>query len=249
MSRMAITSRQAHAGSWSPASRPTGVDAWPPPWSRTPRSRRSSASTRRAHPGARTHRVRQGRRPARTDREDRACRPDRHGRRHPAGRRFGPGPGGRRPESAHENNVIGTLNILAACSAADSPVRRLVFKSSAHWYGCAQDDPAFFTEAMTAQAPPETRDRARPGRGRGRGRRVPRARPDVTRDRAAVRQRARCRGRHLARPPLRAAAGADDRRFRPPLPVRRRGRCRPRARARDDQRTCPGSSTSPATAC
>jgi UDP-glucose 4-epimerase len=52
--------------------------------------------------------------------------------------------------------VIGTLNILAACSAADSPVRRLIFKSSAHWYGCAQDDPAFFTEKMTRTHPPKT---------------------------------------------------------------------------------------------
>lgn len=59
-------------------------------------------------------------------------------------------------ESIHENNVIGTLNILAACSAADSPVRRLVFKSSAHWYGCAQDDPAFFTEEMVRKHRPET---------------------------------------------------------------------------------------------
>src|SRR6266480_4470162 len=40
---------------------------------------------------------------------------------------------------AHENNVIGTLHILAACTGADSPVRKLVFKSSAHWYGCEQD--------------------------------------------------------------------------------------------------------------
>ncbi len=63
-------------------------------------------------------------------------------------------PSGDRPESVHENNVIGTLNILAACSAADSPVRRFVFKSSAHWYGCAQDDPAFFTESMNRQHPP-----------------------------------------------------------------------------------------------
>lgn len=66
------------------------------------------------------------------------------------------GPAGIRPESVHENNVIGTLNILAACSAADSPVRRLVFKSSAHWYGCAQDDPAFFTESMNRKHPPKT---------------------------------------------------------------------------------------------
>ena len=31
---------------------------------------------------------------------------------------------------AHENNVIGTMNILAACGGADSPVRKVVFKSS-----------------------------------------------------------------------------------------------------------------------
>jgi UDP-glucose 4-epimerase len=57
---------------------------------------------------------------------------------------------------AHENNVIGTLNILAACTAADSPVRKLIFKSSTHWYGCEQDDPAFFTEEMRRQHPPRT---------------------------------------------------------------------------------------------
>jgi len=49
---------------------------------------------------------------------------------------------------AHENNVIGTMNILAACSGPDSPVRRFVFKSSTHYYGSEQDDPAFFVEAM-----------------------------------------------------------------------------------------------------
>ena len=49
---------------------------------------------------------------------------------------------------AHENNVIGTMNILAACTGADSPVRRVVFKSSTHYYGAEQDDPAFFTEEM-----------------------------------------------------------------------------------------------------
>ncbi|HEY8640952.1 MAG TPA: NAD-dependent epimerase/dehydratase family protein [Solirubrobacterales bacterium] len=57
---------------------------------------------------------------------------------------------------AHENNVIGTLNILAACAGPDSPVRKLIFKSSAHWYGCEQDDPAFFTEEMGRQHPPST---------------------------------------------------------------------------------------------
>ena len=56
----------------------------------------------------------------------------------------------------HENNVIGTMNILAACGGPDSSVRRLVFKSSAHYYGSSQDDPAFFTEAMERPHPPRT---------------------------------------------------------------------------------------------
>jgi UDP-glucose 4-epimerase len=60
------------------------------------------------------------------------------------------------PRLAHENNVIGTLNILAACSDRDSPVRKLVFKSSAHWYGSARADPAFFTEEMHRVQPPVT---------------------------------------------------------------------------------------------
>ncbi len=57
---------------------------------------------------------------------------------------------------AHENNVIGTMNILAACAGEDSPVRKFVFKSSAHFYGCEQDDPAFFTEDMERPHPPRT---------------------------------------------------------------------------------------------
>jgi UDP-glucose 4-epimerase len=52
------------------------------------------------------------------------------------------------PRDAHENNVIGTMNILAACAGPGSPVRKFVFKSSAHYYGAEQDDPAFFTEDM-----------------------------------------------------------------------------------------------------
>lgn len=56
----------------------------------------------------------------------------------------------------HENNVIGTLNILAACSGPGSTVKKLVFKTSAHWYGCEQDDPAFFTETMQRRHPPRT---------------------------------------------------------------------------------------------
>ena len=57
---------------------------------------------------------------------------------------------------AHENNVIGTMNILAACSGKDSPVRKIVFKSSTHYYGCEQDDPAFFDESMPRPHAPGT---------------------------------------------------------------------------------------------
>ena len=60
------------------------------------------------------------------------------------------------PRLAHENNVIGTMNILAACTGSDSPVRKFVFKSSTHYYGCEQDDPAFFTEEMARSHPPRT---------------------------------------------------------------------------------------------
>jgi UDP-glucose 4-epimerase len=60
------------------------------------------------------------------------------------------------PRLAHENNVIGTMNILAACTGADSPVRKFVFKSSTHYYGAEQDDPAFFTEEMPRPHPPRT---------------------------------------------------------------------------------------------
>jgi UDP-glucose 4-epimerase len=57
---------------------------------------------------------------------------------------------------AHENNVIGTLNVLAACSGPDTCVKKFVFKSSAHYYGCEQDDPSYFTEEMRRPHPPRT---------------------------------------------------------------------------------------------
>ena len=60
----------------------------------------------------------------------------------------------------HENNVLGTMNILAACSGSarePSPVRKVIFKSSAHYYGAERDDPAFFTERMQRPHAPRTR--------------------------------------------------------------------------------------------
>jgi UDP-glucose 4-epimerase len=61
---------------------------------------------------------------------------------------------GMSPRDAHENNVIGTMNILAACAGADSPVRKVIFKSSTLYYGAQSDDPAFFTEDMRRPHPP-----------------------------------------------------------------------------------------------
>jgi UDP-glucose 4-epimerase len=61
------------------------------------------------------------------------------------------------PRAAHEANAIGTMNILTACGGPGSTVRKVVFKSSAHYYGCERDDPAFFTEEMHRPHEPRTR--------------------------------------------------------------------------------------------
>jgi UDP-glucose 4-epimerase len=50
------------------------------------------------------------------------------------------------PARAHEMNVIGTLNLLAGCAGADSPVRRFVLKSSGHVYGARVDLPSNIRE-------------------------------------------------------------------------------------------------------
>ena len=46
----------------------------------------------------------------------------------------------------HEINVIGTMNLLAAASAAGSTVRTVAVKSSAHVYGSSPKDPVWFRE-------------------------------------------------------------------------------------------------------
>jgi len=58
------------------------------------------------------------------------------------------------PRVAHETNVIGTMNLLAACSGADSPVRKLVVKSSTAIYGAEPDDPSFWSEELRRRRPP-----------------------------------------------------------------------------------------------
>ena len=118
------------------------------------------------------------------------------------------------------------MNILAACSGKDSTVRKFIFKSSTHYYGSEQDDPAFFTESMRRPHPPST----------------PIER-DIVEAEAAItdfneKQPDTCvtilrfanvlgpgRGDVAARPG-RAAVRAGDPRLRPALPVRARGRRR-----------------------
>jgi UDP-glucose 4-epimerase len=54
----------------------------------------------------------------------------------------------REDRTAHETNVIGTMNVLAGCTGPSSPVERLVVKSSQAVYGAGPMDPSFFSEDM-----------------------------------------------------------------------------------------------------
>ncbi len=81
--------------------------------------------------------------------------------------------------SMKEHNVIGTMQLLAACQRAPG-LERLVVKSSAEVYGASNRDPAMFTEEMSARRQP------RGGYGKdvleveGYVRGFSRRRPDVT---------------------------------------------------------------------
>jgi UDP-glucose 4-epimerase len=57
----------------------------------------------------------------------------------------------------HETNVIGTMNLLAAASSADSSVRHLVVKSATLVYGSSYKDPSWFREEMSRVSPAKTR--------------------------------------------------------------------------------------------
>ncbi len=56
----------------------------------------------------------------------------------------------------HEINVIGTMNLFAAASAAGSTVRDVVVKSSTLVYGASAKDPRWFTEEAPMVAPART---------------------------------------------------------------------------------------------
>src|SRR4249919_202088 len=63
------------------------------------------------------------------------------------------GAGGR--TSMKEINVIGTMQLLAACQKAET-FQKLVVQSSISVYGASHRDPAKFTEDMSARAQPRT---------------------------------------------------------------------------------------------
>ena len=52
----------------------------------------------------------------------------------------------REDRAMHETNVIGTMNVLAGCAGASSPVRRVVVKSSQAVYGARPDYPSVLRE-------------------------------------------------------------------------------------------------------
>ena len=125
--------------------------------------------------------------------------------------------------SMKEINVIGTMQLLAACQKAPS-VQRLVVKSSAAVYGSSPRDPAMFTEDMGPKSLPRA----------GFGKDSVEVEGYV---RGFSRRRGRRRGvaccgsrtssaRHLHHDDrlLLAARGADGARLRRPAAVRARGR-------------------------
>ncbi len=66
-----------------------------------------------------------------------------------------PGPG-ISPRAMHDINVIGSLQLLAACEKADS-IRAIVIRGSAGIYGAEPHAPQFFREEMTRLFPLRTR--------------------------------------------------------------------------------------------
>jgi UDP-glucose 4-epimerase len=63
---------------------------------------------------------------------------------------------GRGARTLHDLNVIGTLQLLAACSELPG-LKALVVRGSAAIYGAQADAPAFFTEDLARSAPLRTR--------------------------------------------------------------------------------------------
>lgn len=63
---------------------------------------------------------------------------------------------GKPARALHDINVIGTLQLLAACERTPS-LQRIVVRSTAAIYGCEAAAPSFFTEEMARRLPLRTR--------------------------------------------------------------------------------------------
>src|SRR3954469_9929249 len=63
---------------------------------------------------------------------------------------------GRPPRALHEINVIGTLQLLAACERTES-LRTVIVRGSAAIYGCEGAAPSFYTEDLAGAQPLRTR--------------------------------------------------------------------------------------------
>jgi UDP-glucose 4-epimerase len=63
---------------------------------------------------------------------------------------------GKGPEQLHDINVIGSLQLLAACEQADT-VQTIIVRGSAAIYGAEPNGPEFFTEDMARHFPLRTR--------------------------------------------------------------------------------------------
>ncbi len=62
------------------------------------------------------------------------------------------GPAGRGREPA----LSGIASMLSACEGKGSPIRKVVIRSSAHYYGHEPDSPAFLSEELPREHPPRT---------------------------------------------------------------------------------------------
>lgn len=73
---------------------------------------------------------------------------------HTASASYSPRSGGR--AALKELNVMGAMQLFAACQKAPT-VQRVVVKSTAQVYGASARDPVMFTEEMSARRPPADR--------------------------------------------------------------------------------------------
>ena len=131
------------------------------------------------------------------------------------------------PRRAHENNVIGTMNVLAACGGEGSPVRKVVFKSSSALLRRRARRPRVLHRgAWTARTRRARRSSATSSTPSAPSREFALRHPHVTVDGAALLQRPGPGAAHLAEPALRPACGARHPGLRPALSVHPRGRSR-----------------------